>query len=252
MRRVIVIDGRAERAGALRDRLADARWDVAVAPSGSFALTLLERHRADAIVSRHELPDLPGDELCAIVRSDPVTKTIPFVLVTDMPRSVALLTSRGGADLLLAGRFDAATLATRIEEFLSTLLGDPAETPAPSLGGSLGAMDLVEVLQTLAAAGKTGRLAIVLPSGHGELVVEGGRVIHATFAGLTGEPAVEALVDAAGPAGRFTFTPLAPRAISSEPRTIHVPVAQLLLSVAARLDEGRARREETPRVEERV
>ena len=48
--------------------------EVALAPSGSFALTMLEWTRHDVVVSRARIDDMNGHELCAILKSDPGTR----------------------------------------------------------------------------------------------------------------------------------------------------------------------------------
>ena len=55
--------------------------EVTVAPNGSFALTMLEWNRHDVVISRALIDDMGGHELCAILKADPSTRDVRFVLV---------------------------------------------------------------------------------------------------------------------------------------------------------------------------
>ena len=126
-------------------------------------------------------------------------------------------------------------------DLASGLPGMPrAEVGGRTFQGSFGALDLTEVTQAIGLGGKTGCLALALSVGDGSVLFESGRVIHAEFAGLTGESAFAALVAAAqhDPEGTFRFKPAA--GADAGPRTIQKNLDQLLISVASEIDEGRA------------
>src|SRR2546422_387444 len=64
MPRVLLIDPHRDGPAAPQQALGDAGLtNVAAVPSGSFALTMLERDRPDLIVSRAGVPDIDGYEL---------------------------------------------------------------------------------------------------------------------------------------------------------------------------------------------
>jgi hypothetical protein len=65
--------------------------------------------------------------------------------------------------------------------------------------------------------------------------------VHAEFGAASGEPAFEALMATAHRerAGKFCFIPSDPRTPPSAPATISKSVDQLLLTVAAAMDEER-------------
>ena len=101
-------------------------------------------------------------------------------------------------------------------------------------------MDLAEVAQAIALGGKTGHLVLALAAGEGTVVFDRGRIVHAEFGQLVGEPAFTALVVTShrAPGGTFFFNPM--EAATSFQRTIERSVESLLLSTAAGIDEGRA------------
>src|SRR2546428_13184764 len=100
--------------------------------------------------------------------------------------------------------------------------------------GALGVLEIEELTQAISVGGKTGRLVLVLATGGGLVVFESGRVTHAEFGGLGGEPAFSALV-AASPrerGGKFCFIPVHPNEPRAPPKTAPPPADPLLLHAA--------------------
>jgi len=251
MARLLLIDPDRGTVAALQKALAVAGLtDVSAVISGSFALTMLERDRPDLIVSRARIPDIDGYELCGIVRSDPEFTGILFVVLADAEDEVpAGAFDEGGADRILVGAFSPETIVTEVRSLLAARTipesesepGPVAVAAAPEgLRGSLDVMDLAEVAQAIALGGKTGHLVLALASGEGTVVFDRGRIVHAEFGQLVGEPAFTALVVTShrAPGGTFFFNPM--EAATSFQRTIERSVESLLLSTAAGIDEGRA------------
>ncbi len=249
MARLLLIDPDRGTVAALQKALAVAGLtDVSAVISGSFALTMLERDRPDLIVSRARIPDIDGYELCGIVRSDPEFTGILFVVLADAEDEVpAGAFEEGGADRILVGAFSPETIVTEVRSLLAARTipeSEPEPVPvaaAPEgLRGSLDVMDLAEVAQAIALGGKTGHLVLALASGEGTVVFDRGRIVHAEFGQLVGEPAFTALVVTShrAPGGTFFFNPM--EAATSFQRTIERSVESLLLSTAAGIDEGRA------------
>ncbi len=262
--KVLIVDADPAKLSALKAALKTAAYQVTSATSASFALTTLERDRPDLIVSGSRTEDMDGVEFCSIIRSDPATHDIPFLLLSGPTRPTPWAVAQAGVDMLLAGDFVVSAVLDRISKLLRHVMAGeplPAEPPQPAAApqppqqappraevggrtfeGSFGALDLTEVTQAIGLGGKTGRLALSLSVGEGSLLFESGRVIHAEFAGLTGESAFAALVSSAqhDPEGTFRFRPAADSGSGAGPRTIQKNLDQLLLSIASQIDEGRA------------
>jgi len=251
MARLLLIDPDRGTVAALQQALAVAGLtDVSAVISGSFALTMLERDRPDLIVSRARIHDIDGYELCGIVRSDPEFTGILFVVLADAEDEVpAGAFDEGGADRILVGAFSPETSVTEVRSLRAARTIPESESePVPvavaaapeGLRGSLDVMDLAEVAQAIALGGKTGHLVLALASGEGTVVFDRGRIVHAEFGQLVGEPAFTALVVTShrAPGGTFFFNPM--EAATSFQRTIERSVESLLLSTAAGIDEGRA------------
>ncbi|HEV8675111.1 MAG TPA: response regulator [Methylomirabilota bacterium] len=130
MAKVLLIDADWENLVALQKALATAGYEVTVALSGSFALTMLEWDRPDLIVSLSENQDMDGYELCSIIRADPTTKNIPFLLLTGPAGPVAAAAARAGVSRVIAGKFNLSTLVGQVGELLSRRQTDAAPAPA--------------------------------------------------------------------------------------------------------------------------
>lgn len=275
--KVLVVDANQDSRAALAHALTEAGYEAAVATSGSFALTMLEWEQPDLIVSYAKVQDMDGYELFTMVRRDPATKDTPFLLLAGRDRPIALAATEAGVDMTVTGDFTLATVMLRIKELLGDAppampsrprpeapaavpakgpAKMPARTPAGAAGapppaktgaeparssfqGSLGVMDLTELTQVISLGVKTGELLLSLSGGEGIIVFESGRVVHAEFAGRTGEPAFAAMVAASQREGeaRFCFNRAEREALAGRPRTISRSVEQLLLSVAQEMDE---------------
>jgi CheY-like chemotaxis protein len=274
--KVLVVDANQDSRVALAHALAQAGYEAAVATSGSFALTMLEWEQPDLIVSYAKVQDMDGYELFTMVRRDPATKDTPFLLLAGRDRPIALAATEAGVDMTVTGDFTLATVMSRIKELLGDAPpAAPARRPEPpaaakgpakmpprpaaapvapaaaavaksavepgrsSFQGSLGVMDLTELTQVISLGVKTGELLLSLSGGDGSILFEAGRVVHAEFAGKTGEPAFAAMVGASQREGeaRFCFNRGEREALAGRPRTITRSVEQLLLSVAQAIDE---------------
>jgi CheY-like chemotaxis protein len=129
--KALLVDPDPQRAPILAQALAAAGVDVSIATSASFALTMLEWNQQDVIISRARLGDMEGHELCAIVRSDPSTKEVRFVLVVGPGENVPRQTAAAGVDLLLPDALSNTTLVTRVVQLVRRQ--QEATTPTASV-----------------------------------------------------------------------------------------------------------------------
>jgi hypothetical protein len=100
------------------------------------------------------------------------------------------------------------------------------------ISGSLSDVALVELLQLMHWGRKTGVATVFWRGTSGRIYVQDGQVVHATFAGETGEAAAFRLLAREG--GSFTWES-GPAAC---PTTITTKTDNLLLESARLLDEG--------------
>ncbi len=244
MARVLLIDPHRAARAALEEALGRVGLtEVSGVSSASFALTMLERERPDIVVCRARMPEIDGYELCDIVRHDPALTGVRFVLLAAPDDEVPPGAFRA-ADRVLVGELSPESVAAEVQGLAAALAPAPegvGDEPDDGRGlrGSLAVMDLAEVAQAIALGGKTGDLVVTTGSDEGKLVFDRGRLVHAEFKRLMGEPAFAALLVAAHrQRGSFRFDSMeraAPRA-----RSIDRSLESLLLSVAAEIDENRA------------
>ena len=116
--KALLVDPDPQRAPVLAQALEASGAEVAIAPSASFALTMLEWNKQDVIISRARVGDMDGHELCAIVRSDPSTKDVRFVLVVGPGENAPSQTAAAGVDLLLPDALSSTTMVTRVVELV--------------------------------------------------------------------------------------------------------------------------------------
>jgi CheY-like chemotaxis protein len=132
--KVLIVDPDAARAAIITDALNGVGAQPAVAPSASFALTMLEWNRQDVIISRAQVGDMDGHELCSIVRADPSTAGVRFVLITSnvTPSQAPQL----GIDLVIPEGLIGPAIVTRVMHLMRRD-AEPAAAPAPPVGTSV-------------------------------------------------------------------------------------------------------------------
>lgn len=127
--KVLVVDPDAARAAGVVEAFATSDAESTVAPSGSFALTMLEYNRQDVIVSRGQLGDMDGRELCALVRTDPSTKGVRFVLVANDVTSAQA--GEIGIDLVIPEGLIGQAVVTRVMHLMRRESESTAAAPTP-------------------------------------------------------------------------------------------------------------------------
>ena len=132
--KVLIVDPDAARAVTITDALNGVGAQPAVAPSASFALTMLEWNRQDVIISRAQVGDMDGHELCSIVRADPSTQGVRFVLITSAvtPSQAAQL----GIDLVIPEGLIGHAIVTRVMHMMRRD-SERAPASAPPTGTSV-------------------------------------------------------------------------------------------------------------------
>lgn len=230
--RVLVVEPDPDESMVLELRFEERGYDIAAARSKADALAQIEKSTFDLIVAEVDL-GAGGDG---------------FSLATSLKERT------GGAPpiLFFTRRADRDSIAKGIELGCADYIAKPAppdvvlakagqaleaqlRKKGGGLSGSLVEMGLPEVIQVLGQSRKSGRLEIV--SGHqkGELFLEAGLVVHATFAKETGENAVYAMLMLK--AGDFNFDPSA----RTGHKTMNASTEGLLLEGMRRIDESGAR-----------
>ncbi len=130
--KVLVVDPDLRRVPALQDTLIAGGAEVTVASSGSFALTMLEWNRHDVVVSRARIDDMDGHELCAILKSDPGTRDVRFVLVAGGDEVTAAETAAAGVDLVLPPSMTSGAILPLVVRLVEANRAPAVEALAPA------------------------------------------------------------------------------------------------------------------------
>jgi len=117
---VIAEDSRIQ-AKMLMRRLTEAGHTVRWGETGADALAMVRERRPDIIVSDIEMPVMTGYEFCKAVKTDPVLKTVPFILLSTLADPIDII--RGldaGADNYVTKPYEPEFLLGRIQSLLAT------------------------------------------------------------------------------------------------------------------------------------
>ena len=115
---ILVVEDNADMRGYIRSILRD-KYNVLEAAHGEEALTILNSHAVDFIISDLMMPIMDGIELSRRVKENFTISHIPFLMLTAKTSQESRLESyRTGVDEYLLKPFDETLLLTRIENIL--------------------------------------------------------------------------------------------------------------------------------------
>jgi DNA-binding response OmpR family regulator len=128
--RVLVVEDEQDIAGLIKHTLERAGdMDVHIVVSGDGALKAVAEQPPDVILLDLNLPVLSGIEVCRLLRSRVVSKTVPIIMVTARTsESDRVIGLDAGADDYVSKPFSLRELAARVRAVLRRGRGD---TPAP-------------------------------------------------------------------------------------------------------------------------
>lgn len=132
-RHILVVDDERDITDLLQYNLQKAGYRVSVARNGRSALEMAAGSAPDAILLDVMLPELSGTEVARRLRTNPVTATVPILMLTAKGEEVDQVVGLTvGADDYVTKPFSIKVLMARLEALLRRSL--PTGTTGPSSG----------------------------------------------------------------------------------------------------------------------
>lgn len=114
-KKVLVVDDEEATLDRIRAALRMEGYDVIVARSGEEAIELLAVQPVDCALLDHDMPGMGGEEACRRIKSAPVVRDVPLLLLTSEGSSDAMLRCLGaGADDSVPKSVDNDVLRARV------------------------------------------------------------------------------------------------------------------------------------------
>ena len=152
--RILVVDDVATNRIVMKVKLSAARYDVVPAVSGAEALEIARAGGIDIIIMDMMMPRMTGAEACRLLRADPLTATIPVILVTASDDVEARMQGlSAGADDFLSKPVDEVALLARVR---SLLRSREEERDYHARGGDMLEMARTSIPGLSEAGGQTG------------------------------------------------------------------------------------------------
>lgn len=116
--KILVVDDEREIVNALRIYLESDNYKVLEAYTGDAAIRTLRREVPDLILLDLMLPDITGYEICSRIKNDPLTRSIPIIMLTGVGETGRIAGLELGANDYITKPFDLHELKTKIRNVL--------------------------------------------------------------------------------------------------------------------------------------
>lgn len=179
-RKIILIDPATDETEKLQTALKHAGFEVSVFQNGDEAYTACIKEQPSMVLSELFLPGLNGVQLFNKLRTNYSTQHIPFVVVThEKQREERIKSMKLGIDDYIAKPFYIEEVVARIEMILTEteIVEETRRSLEHGFSGSLGEMNLVDLIQTFEVGQKSAILRLsrngqegIVYVGHGEVL----------------------------------------------------------------------------------
>ncbi len=135
--RVLVVDGDVGHRAFYRASLTIAGWDVDEAVDGCDALVQALSTRTSLVLTELCLSLIDGVSLCEILRQDPMTSTVPILVVTSETRATEIARATwAGASAVLIKPSTPDLIINEMNRLLAAAAGDSAQPFSRSVARS--------------------------------------------------------------------------------------------------------------------
>ncbi len=123
--RIVIAEDSRIQAKVLEKRLTTAGYDVRWGADGREALELIKSDPPDLIISDIEMPHMNGYELCRTVKSDPILRRIPLILLSTLSDPQDIIEGlQSRADNYVTKPYETEYLLSRVDSLLKTPITD--------------------------------------------------------------------------------------------------------------------------------
>lgn len=152
--KILIVDDLATSRIVLKARLGKAFYDILQAADGETALALARRAAPDLVLLELDLPDMPGTEVCARLRADPLTALLPIVFITaETSPDARLKALSAGADDCVSKPVDESLLLARLRSLIRARAAEAEVNARDATCRELGFADTTEACETPARVG---------------------------------------------------------------------------------------------------
>jgi DNA-binding response OmpR family regulator len=230
---VLVVDHDPEVLRDLERVLRQAGHEVDAASDGALAMNKAIATPPALVVTAAEMPLLDGFKLCQLLRTNPVTREVPFVFLTTRETTTADLGKYlRPSDEFLLKPFKEEEILARVAAILSRgRVTRPTADDQQKLLGTLTEITLMDLLQVLRMNRRSGLLEVEMEGRRGTLFLSEGEVVDAEVGRFRGEKAFYRTLE--WDRGKFEFRP---QQVAVRP-LIKRPGENLILEGLRQLDE---------------
>ncbi len=102
----------------------ESQYNILVARNGVEALDILKNNEVDLVITDYMMPEMMGDELCRIIRSDIALSHLPVIMLSAMPEKQSKLDSyEAGVDAYVSKPFEVKLLVAQVNGLISNRKG---------------------------------------------------------------------------------------------------------------------------------
>ena len=117
-KKILVIDDKREIINTLKISLESDNYKVVETYTGDGAIRKARSEAPDLILLDIMLPDMTGYEICNKLKKDPLTRSIPIIILTGMGETGRIAGLELGADEYITKPFDPNELKAKIRNVL--------------------------------------------------------------------------------------------------------------------------------------
>ena len=119
-KKILVVDDEIDIHQMIADRLTDVGYETTVASNGEEALRKIQLEKPDLVILDVVMPGIDGASVCATLKEDPRTKTIPIIFLTGLrPKEDELRGVEIGGYPVFAKPFNFEELLGTIREMIN-------------------------------------------------------------------------------------------------------------------------------------